>query len=153
MSRMKRSCPFRAFRHGSPVKKFREMVRSRQAMNKIITSGKHEFSLEDGNVMVLRFGSSPVTATDVLAMYDLEREILTLPYVFSLVILDDGTSITPGTISQIGKTFSKGPPRSTAVIVRRFFLRNAMEFVVRSVRLLGGKVELAFVEDEHAGRK
>ena len=122
-------------------------------MSKVINSGKHEFSLEAEDFMVLRFGSAAITANDVLAMYEIERQILGRPYVFSLVIFDDGTSITPGTVSQIAKTFNKGPPRSTAVVVRKFFMRNAMEFVLRAVRGLGATVELQFVEDERTGRR
>lgn len=117
-----------------------------------ITSGKHEFTL-DGDFLVLRFGPAPIGTDDVLAMYEIERAVLDRPYVYSLVIFDDGTSIAPGTISRASKTFHKGPPRSTAGVVRKFFLQNAMEFMVRTVRLLGAKLELTFVEDEQVARR
>lgn len=121
-------------------------------MKKSILSGKHEYSMDD-DFLVFRFGPSPIGVEDVAAMYEIERLVMDRPYVFSLVIFDDRTSIPPGTISCASKTFHKGPPRSTAVVVRKFFLRNAMDFLVRTVRLLGAKLELTFVDNEESARE
>lgn len=83
---------------------------------------------------------------------ELERRSWDRPYIFDLIVFDEQTSIPPGTLTHVAKLFRHSPPRTSSFVVKSFFLRTSMEFLVRTTRLLGVKVEAGFFENEQSAR-
>jgi len=114
-------------------------------------SANHEVIREETDLFIYRFGAGAVTADDITQVTELERNTWArASYVYSVTTLDDGLSISPGALTRAAKLFQHTPPRTSAFVVRRHYLRTAMDFMLRTLRLLGAKMELRFFQDEQA---
>jgi hypothetical protein len=112
----------------------------------------HELIHEDEDFFVYRFGPGAITGEQMEILSELERRSWDRPYIFDLIVFDEQTSIPPGTLTHVAKLFRHSPPRTSSFVVKSFFLRTSMEFLVRTTRLLGVKVEAGFFENEQSAR-
>ena len=115
-------------------------------------SASHEIIREEVDLFIYRFGRGEVTADDVAILSDVERKLWSDAPIYSITKLDDGLSISPGALTRAAKLFQHSPPRTSAFIAKRHYLRTSMEFLLRTLRLLGAKVDVRFFDDEQAAR-
>lgn len=114
--------------------------------------GNHVIEREGENVILFRFGAGPVTGDDVASLIEVERKAWPSGHIYSITSLDDELSILPGALSRTAKLYEHSPPRTATFVVRRYYLRTAMEFLARTLRLLGAKAEVGFFVDEAEAR-
>ena len=58
------------------------------------------------------------------------------------------TENAPHDMKKAGKIFRHSPARTSAFVVRRHYLQTTLEFALRTMRLLGVKLEIQFFSDE-----
>lgn len=115
---------------------------------------EHELIHEEEDVFIYRFGRGTVTADQIAQLSELERkEWPQLSYVYSVTSLHSGLSISPGALTRAAKLFQYSPPRTSAFVVRGHYLRTSMEFMLRTLRLLGATMEIAFFEEEQSAQE
>ncbi len=115
-------------------------------------SSNHEITCQDDGVLIYRYGHGTATADDVTVLANFEKKYWDRLHVYSITFMDDGLSISPGALTRAARLYQHSPPRTSAVIVRRHYLRTAMEFFVRTSRFLGAKVDVGFFNDEQTAR-
>lgn len=115
--------------------------------------GNHVIELEGENIILFHFGAGAVTGDDVASLVELEKQAWPTGHIYSITSLNDDLSISPGALSRTAKLYQFSPPRTAAFVVRRYYLRTAMEFLSRTLRLLGAKAEIGFFEDEAKARE
>lgn len=114
--------------------------------------GQHEVIQEAEDVFVYRFGPSAVTADELFELSQRERAIWTEKTIFSISIMHDSTTVSAGLVTRAGNMFRGSPARISAFVVRRHYMRSVLEFVLRTLRLLGAHFDSRFFEDEQAAR-
>lgn len=117
------------------------------------TDGMHEITREDGYLFIYRWGRGDITSEHVASLAGFEQEGWSDPYLYSITLFDDDSSILPGALTRGAKIYQHSPARTSAFVMRRHYLRTAMEFLVRTTRLLGLKVDAGFFEDEAKARE
>ncbi len=116
------------------------------------TVANHSLTREEADLFVYRFGPGEITSEQMEILSELERKMWDPKPIFDIIVFDEQSSIPPGTITQVAKIFRHSPPRTSAFVMKKFFLRTSMEFLVRTTRLLGLKVEAQFFEHEQDAR-
>lgn len=116
------------------------------------TSANHEITREDEGLFIYRWRRGDASAHDVTVLADVERKVWPGTHIYSITIADDGLSIMPGALTQAARIYQHSPPRTSAFVVRRHYLRTSLQFLVRTVRLLGVKLDAGFFEEESVAR-
>jgi len=119
---------------------------------KTLNSANHSITQEGDDFFIYRFGAGNVTAEDLEKLMELERVVWATTHIYSMTCLDDNLKITPGALTRAAKLFQHSPPRTSSFVVRRHYLRTAMEFLIRTLRLLGAQVDIGFFEAEDEAR-
>jgi hypothetical protein len=114
--------------------------------------GTHVVMREEGNLFVYHFRHGPVTAADLEKMGDFERTTKQPGPTHHLVIFENDVSIMPGAVRRATTMVRGLAPQFAAVVVRSYYLRTSLEFMNRTLRLLGSKVEMDFFQDESLAR-
>lgn len=116
------------------------------------TVANHAWIREEADLVVYRFGPGEITGEQMEILSELERKMWDPTPIFDIIIFDEQSSIPPGTLTHVAKIFRHSPPRTSAFVLKKFFLRTSMEFLVRTTRLLGLKVEAQFFDNEPDAR-
>jgi len=117
-------------------------------------AGEHEVIREADDFFVYRFAPDLSTREQIteLAEPELRAWAEGLDYVYSITILAENHTIQPGALTASAKIYGRSPPRTSAFVVRGFFTRTSMEFLVRAVRAFGVPLEVRLFSDEASAR-
>lgn len=122
-------------------------------MNERLDVGTHAVTREEGNLFVYHFRRGPATAADLDKMGEFERATRKPGSTYHLVIFESDVSIMPGAVTRATKMVRELAPELAAIVVRSYYLRTALEFMHRTLRLMGSGSDMRFFEDEQAGRE
>ena len=117
-------------------------------MADVMRIGNHEVQREAEDFFIYRFGPTVVASEELIELSAMERAVWNKQRIYSISILDDETSISTGLVTRSGKVFRDSPPRTSAFVLRGYYLQTTLEFVLRTLRLLGVKLEIQFFADE-----
>lgn len=114
--------------------------------------GTHVVIREEKNLFVYHFRHGPATAADLDKMGDFERTAKLPGPTHHLVIFEGDVSIMPGAVRRATTMVRELAPQFAAVVVRSYYLRTTLEFMNRTLRLLGSRMEMQFFQDESLAR-